>query len=104
MIQLAYQERDGRINSTLDRLERHGDEAAGLIRELLEEINILRNGAPFLNEDVVGMLSKAGTDLRHLEDSAGLAMSAADKLAGLEELVGMLNQAADRIRGSSGMY
>jgi hypothetical protein len=85
-------------------LERQGDEAAGLIRELVGKINMLREGAnPALNEDLVFMLSEAAKGLGHLEDSAGAALLAAEKFAGLEDLIQMLNDTAEQIRCAQDM-
>ena len=103
MIQDAYAQRDEEVNATLDRLERQGDDAANVIRELLAELDQVRSGSgPLINVDVVAMLDEASLRLVDLEATASLASEAADKLTGLEDVVSMLNDAAENIRRAQG--
>lgn len=76
----ALKERDAVLNDTLERLDRSGDEAATLIRELQVEIRALREVGT-VDYDAVVLLSQAARDLQGLPDQAGQLKEAANQMA-----------------------
>ncbi|MFD1147398.1 hypothetical protein [Saccharothrix hoggarensis] len=104
MIATATRERDEDIKRTLDRLERSDAEAAGLLRELRDEVKAREGRRSALDVDAVYALARAADQLRHLEENAGSLNRAADGLRGLEDraasivnAVAKLNAAQDTV-------
>lgn len=86
-----------RMNDTLSRLEKNDVEAAILLRELREEIRILRASAPRVDLDAAYMLSRASHRLRNLGDTAPALSRAAEQLRGFEEIVSRFESVAQKI-------
>lgn len=76
----AMAQREESISEAVDRLERNGDKAADLIRELQAEIRALRAKGAVVDADTASMLSRAANKLDHLPESAELINSAAKKI------------------------
>lgn len=91
------------IRETLARLEETDVEAAGLIRELRDEIKALRQSGSILDPDVVAQLSTAAGLLANLEDNSSLLNYAADRLPNLEDNASLLSSAANRLAGLEGL-
>jgi hypothetical protein len=67
----AIASRNKEIQETLARLEGNDAQAAGLLRELANELAELRGSGSLLDPDVVGMADSAAQRLAHLQDTAG---------------------------------
>ena len=78
------------IEDAVDRLAAIDAEAAELLRPLVEQMAELKFSRVYPDEDVAGMLLRAGQKLSHLGDSATLLRSAADKAAELEDVANTL--------------
>src|SRR5439155_9749242 len=97
MINDAIVSRDQEVKGTLARLEKSDSSAAGLLRELLDELNDVRANGSHLSPDLADMLSIAARDRRGLEDRASLLRAATFDLRGLEDKASMLSSAAREI-------
>lgn len=101
-INQAIAERNERIENTLDRLEKNDVEAALVIRELLDELKVIRRNRSSIDPDSVAMLSNAARKLATLQDSAALLNEAATKLQGAHDAAKALDAAADKIFKAQG--
>jgi hypothetical protein len=93
----AIASRNKEIQETLARLEGNDAQAAGLLRELANELAELRGSGSLLDPDVVGMADSAAQRLAHLQDTAGWLADAAEKLGHLQDTASSLDEAADKL-------
>jgi hypothetical protein len=93
LIAQAQDERDQEMTAVLGRLETSDREAAGLMRELLDELSVA-NRRSALDLGAVEMLDSASRRLRGLEDSAYRLRAAAKLLADMEHLPSSIKSAA----------
>lgn len=97
MIAEALTSRDERIEDALNRFQQLDSEAAGLLRDLLDEVAELRQLGSILDLDAVSLLNRAADNLHVDIDTAGLLNDAANKLHIDGEMASLLNQAADKL-------
>lgn len=94
LIVSAIASRNDQIQQTLSRLERNDAEAAGLLRDLTDEIAELRGRGSLLDPDAVSMVENAAYRLGHLPDTASWLNDAAGKLSHLQDTATSLYDAA----------
>jgi hypothetical protein len=85
IISVAVSETAKQVENALDRLADIDRESASLLRNLMVELETLRNSRRFLDPDAVHMLYGASKNLQSSvnEDVAGMLMSASQNLSGL---------------------
>jgi hypothetical protein len=86
----SFAEVASQIDDAVDRLAAIDAEAADLLRPLVAQLAELKFSRWHPDEDVAGMLLRAGQKLGHLADTAPILASAADKTAGLGDVTGHL--------------
>ncbi|MBB2940528.1 hypothetical protein FB565_000232 [Actinoplanes lutulentus] len=86
----SFTEVASQIDDAVDRLAAIDAEAADLLRPLVEQLAELKFSRQNPDEDVAGMLLRAGQKLGHLADTAPMLGNAADKAAGLEDAAHLL--------------
>lgn len=99
MMTVAIAESQKRIDETVARLERTDAEAAGVIRDLLDQLNDVRRHGSLLNSDTIGVLSSAARSLANLRDDAVMLGSVAYSLRNLGENARTLDRAAHLLGG-----
>jgi len=99
----VFSQQAERVDATMRRLETNDAEAAVLLRELRDEVKLLRRSAPAVDFDAASMLSRAADRLVSLEDNASRLSSAARQVAGLEDIIGRLEELAHDIGRLRGM-
>jgi uncharacterized protein (DUF849 family) len=102
----AFTEKQEQIMETLARLEENDSEAADLMRELIEELEHLRQYGTFLDIDAAASLYRASTNLAdlHLLESATMLRSMSGVLGGLPDTVRALHQVVDRLGNMEGRW
>lgn len=100
----AVSEKQSQIMETLARLEDSDSEAAAVMRELIDELDQLRQYSSFLDLDAADSLYSASIRLEHMSATADALTSAADRLEGLPDTVVALRQVVDRLGGMEGNW
>jgi hypothetical protein len=90
-------EQNERVNQTLERLEKSDAEAAAVMRELRDQLDVVRQHGGLLDIDAVGMLDSAAYKVEHLQDSASTLYEAANKLGNFSDNANTLSEAAEKL-------
>lgn len=97
LIAPVYELRQEQILAALERLKENDSEAAGLMRQMFEEIEQFRQNNPYADVDAVIILNQASNKLVGLADTAETLARSADGLKGLHEDASSLLTAANSL-------